>query len=196
MDDRRPADPRSRLILASEVRDECCCWLSRRRRFSRTVACYGCGSGAARPFIEAQDDLTGKPGTLPVRHAATAAAWPTRIRACRSSTSRTIYDDEYIAHRKTQLGAAEQGVRAGHEPARRREGRPGLALRRVSIAPAKSSTSGCGVGTFLRRLQRRYGARRPASTSRTSPPTPRSAARSFIAASSTTRRSRTAGSTS
>ena len=32
--------------------------------FLEEVPCYGCGGRRARPFIQAQDDLTGKPGTF------------------------------------------------------------------------------------------------------------------------------------
>ena len=67
------------------------------------VACYGCGDRAARPFIEAQDDLTGKPGTFQF----------VRCEACgltyqnpRVSLEyiKDFYDEEYIAHRKTNWG--------------------------------------------------------------------------------------------
>ncbi len=30
-----------------------------------TVSCYSCGSASSKEFIVAQDDLTGKPGSIP-----------------------------------------------------------------------------------------------------------------------------------
>ena len=53
----------------------------------------------ARPFVTAQDDLGGKPGTF-TSCAARAATSPTRTRGSRSTHIAAYYDDTYIAHRK------------------------------------------------------------------------------------------------
>src|SRR5688572_21090545 len=70
-----------------------------------TVNCYGCGSGSSRRFIEAQDDLTGKPGNFKfvICEDCGLAYQNPRINI---ENIKFFYDDEYIAHRKkTDWGA-------------------------------------------------------------------------------------------
>src|SRR5687767_10869004 len=64
-----------------------------------TIPCYYCGAKSCNEFINAQDDLTGKPGNF-------------RVVTCREcglvfqnprvdlGHIKDYYDDEYIAHRK------------------------------------------------------------------------------------------------
>ena len=67
------------------------------------VPCYGCGDRAGRPFVEAQDDLTGKPGTFQF---VTCGICGLTYQNPRVSLEhiKDFYDDEYIAHRKTNWG--------------------------------------------------------------------------------------------
>src|SRR4051794_2664604 len=63
------------------------------------VACYGCGARNSRPFVSANDDLTGKPGTFTfVRCNDCGLAFQNpRVHIAHI---KSFYDDEYIAHRK------------------------------------------------------------------------------------------------
>ena len=125
---------------------------------TESVSCYACGSAEAVFFIEAQDDLTGKPGRFrfvrcedcglvyqnPRVPAAAIGGW---------------YDDEYIAHRKkSDFGLFTPLYRW----AMQRHDRRKLALVR-RYAPLDAGCRvldlGCGAGTFLAAVQRETGAR-------------------------------------
>jgi SAM-dependent methyltransferase len=125
---------------------------------TEAAPCDLCGSTHATPFIDAEDDLTGKPGRfrfvrcddcgLVYQHprvpAAHIGAW---------------YDDEYIAHRKqTDFGVFTPLYRWAMERHDRRK----LALVRRYAGLGKDSRVldlGCGAGTFLARIVQQTGAR-------------------------------------
>lgn len=121
------------------------------------TACDLCGSTHAHSFIEAQDDLTGKPGRFrfvrcddcglvyqnPRIPAREIGAW---------------YDDEYIAHRKkSDFGVFTPLYRWAMDRHDRRK----LALVRACCELGRSSRVldiGCGAGTFLAKVARETGA--------------------------------------
>jgi SAM-dependent methyltransferase len=120
------------------------------------VPCYGCGAHRARPFIEAQDDLTGKPGTFQfVRCEACGLAYQNpRVSL---EHIKDFYDDEYIAHRKTNWGPLNKAFDRAMNQLDASKDR--LVSRYVSLhASSEVLDVGCGVGTFLRRLRDQYRA--------------------------------------
>jgi SAM-dependent methyltransferase len=123
-----------------------------------TVACYLCGSRETTPFIEAQDDLTGKPGTF---RFVTCSRCGLRFQNPRIGVAHigAYYDDEYIAHRRK----SDWGVLTGffnwvmdrHDRQKDAIVRRYLELRRDS----EVLDVGCAVGTFLQKMRTRYGAK-------------------------------------
>lgn len=122
------------------------------------VDCALCGSTQASHFIDAEDDLTGKPGRFrfvrcddcalvyqsPRIPAADIAAW---------------YDDEYIAHRKKTDFGPLTGL---YNWAMDRHDRRKLALVRRYVDLHQESRVldlGCGAGTFLAKVAQETGAR-------------------------------------
>ena len=63
------------------------------------VPCYLCGTDSTTPFIEAEDDLGGKPGRFHFVRCKTCGLTYQSPRL-RFEHIGTYYDDEYIAHRK------------------------------------------------------------------------------------------------
>lgn len=121
------------------------------------VGCYLCGSRSHVPFIEAEDDLGGKPGRFRF----------VRCRDCglvfqsprlRFEHIGAWYDDEYIAHRrKTDWGMLTPLYRW----AMGRHDRSKLALVRqyVPLCPASRVLDiGCGSGSFLALIASEIGA--------------------------------------
>jgi SAM-dependent methyltransferase len=123
-----------------------------------SVACYLCGGGDAAPFIDAQDDLTGKPGRF---HFVRCQRCSLVYQNPRLNVERIkdYYDDEYIAHRKkTKWGILSPLYNRAMDNHDRRKGR--LVTRHVQLNHHSAVLDvGCGAGTFLRRLRRLYGAR-------------------------------------
>jgi hypothetical protein len=66
---------------------------------SESINCYACGAGQAMPFIQAEDDLTGKPGRFQFVRCQVCALVYQRPRIPAAAIA-DWYDDEYIAHRK------------------------------------------------------------------------------------------------
>jgi 2-polyprenyl-3-methyl-5-hydroxy-6-metoxy-1,4-benzoquinol methylase len=124
--------------------------------FLEDVVCYGCGGGAARPFIKAQDDLTGKPGIFQFVRCDGCGLTYQNPRVSLDYI-KEYYDEEYIAHRKTNWGLLNKAFdRAMNQLDAAKDG---LVSRYVSLDRASEVLDvGCGVGTFLRRLHDRYGA--------------------------------------
>jgi SAM-dependent methyltransferase len=125
---------------------------------TEAVACYACGSDQAAAFIEAEDDLTGKPGRFRfVRCRICALVYQNpRIPAAAIGD---WYDDEYIAHRKKTDFGPLTGL---YNWAMERHDRRKLALvaRYLDLRPGQHVLDlGCGAGTFLARLKERTGAR-------------------------------------
>jgi SAM-dependent methyltransferase len=123
-----------------------------------TVACYLCGGRDTTPFLEAQDDLTGKPGTF---HFVTCSQCGLRFQNPRIDIAHigAYYDDEYIAHRRK----SDWGVLTGffnwvmdrHDRQKDAIVRRYVELRRDS----EVLDVGCAVGTFLQKMRTRYGAK-------------------------------------
>jgi len=122
-----------------------------------TVACYLCGGRASVPLVEAEDDLTGKPGRFRfVACAGCGLAYQNpRLKAEHIGA---YYDDEYIAHRKqTDWGL----FTPLYEWAMGKHDRDKLALVRrfVPLGPASRILDvGCGAGTFLAHARSETGA--------------------------------------
>jgi len=113
-----------------------------------SVRCYLCGNDDCRPFISAQDDLTGKPGHFTfVQCAACGLAYQNpRIPADQIGA---WYDDEYIAHRKqSDFGIFTPLYRWAMD---RHDRRKVALVGRYAKLDMRSRVLdlGCGAGTFL-----------------------------------------------
>jgi SAM-dependent methyltransferase len=122
-----------------------------------TPACPLCGGHASTPFIEAEDDLGGRPGRFRfVRCAGCGVVYQSPRLSFEHIGA--YYDDEYIAHRKK----TDWGVLTPlYEWAMGRHDRDKLALvRRYQTLDAGSQVLdiGCGAGTFLARVAAETGA--------------------------------------
>jgi SAM-dependent methyltransferase len=121
------------------------------------VACLHCGAESRTPFIEAEDDLTGKAGRwsfvtcddcgLAYQHPRIV---PEHIGA--------YYDDEYIAHRKkTDFGILTPFYNRAMGKHDRRK--VDLVRRYVDLNEDTNVLDlGCAVGSFLQRLRQEHGA--------------------------------------
>jgi hypothetical protein len=124
---------------------------------TEAVACYLCGTTHATPFVDAEDDLTGRPGSFHfVRCAGCGLAYQTpRIPLQRIAD---YYDDDYIAHRRTR----DWGLLAplfARAMNRLDADKDALVARYVALTRASDVLDvGCGTGSFLARLRSRYGA--------------------------------------
>jgi SAM-dependent methyltransferase len=121
-----------------------------------SVSCYLCGSDDPRPFITAQDDLTGKPGTFQfVRCQSCGLAYQNpRVPIERIAD---YYDDQYIAHRKKRTwGLLTPFVEYGMRKLDADKDR--IVSRHVSLSRDSAVLDvGCAVGTFLQRIRERHG---------------------------------------
>ena len=122
------------------------------------VSCCLCGAATASPLVEAEDDLTGKPGRfrfVTCDRCGLAYQKP-RIKAERIGV---YYDDEYIAHRKkTDWGL----FTPLYEWAMGKHDRDKLALVQRFVRLGEQSSVldiGCGAGTFLAHAKSRTGCR-------------------------------------
>lgn len=122
------------------------------------VACFLCGRTDARLLVEAEDDLTGKPGRF---RFVTCCGCGLAYQNPRLRTEHigAYYDDEYIAHRKkTDWGPLTPLYRR----AMGKHDRDKLALVRRYVALDERSAIldiGCGAGTFLAHACTATGAR-------------------------------------
>ena len=126
-------------------------------KFER-VPCYYCQATESAPFLTAQDDLTGRPGTFTF---ITCARCGLRYQNPRLGIEhvKAFYDQEYIAHRKKANWGPLTGffnwVMDRHDRQKEK-----LVLRYVALGPESEVLDvGCAVGTFLQRVRARYGAR-------------------------------------
>lgn len=125
---------------------------------TEAAACDLCNATQATHFIDAEDDLTGKPGRFRfVRCEACGLVYQSpRIPA---QDIGAWYDDEYIAHRKqTDFGPFTPLYRWAMDSHDRRK----LALVRRYVAldgTRRVLDLGCGAGTFLAKVARETGAR-------------------------------------
>jgi SAM-dependent methyltransferase len=125
--------------------------------YFESVSCYLCASRDSEPFISAQDDLTGKPGTFTF---VTCRGCGLRYQNPRVTLDHIgeYYDDNYIAHRKKRRwGVMTPLVERGMNKLDADKDR--IVSRYVTLEPASSVLDvGCAVGTFLQHLRQRYGA--------------------------------------
>lgn len=121
-----------------------------------TVACCFCGSSDHAPFLQAQEDLTGKPGTFAF---VTCKGCGLVFQNPRIAIDhiKAYYDDEYIAHRKkTDWGILTPFYERAMERHDRNKDR--IVSRYVALSPETDVLDvGCAVATFLTRLRTRYG---------------------------------------
>jgi SAM-dependent methyltransferase len=122
------------------------------------VSCPTCGSGHSHHFIDAEDDLGGRPGRFTfVRCDACALVYQNPRIALEAI--RDWYDEEYLAHRKRKDWGPFSGIVDWAMD--RHDRRKAALLRR--IVPLTAGTHvldvGCGAGTFLAHLARVHGAR-------------------------------------
>ena len=116
------------------------------------IPCYHCGENASSPFIDAEEDLTGKPGLfkfVTCKGCGLVYQNP-RINV---ATITSYYDDEYIAHRKRSnwgvLTPLYEWVMDKHDRDKEKIVRRYLELSRECVA----LDVGCAVGTFLHKLR-------------------------------------------
>jgi len=120
------------------------------------VSCYLCGSSESRPFIDAQDDLTGKPGTFYFVACASCGLVYQNPRVSLDHIGE-YYDDQYIAHRKKRTwGPLTPLVERGMRKLDAHKDR--LVRRYVTLTSSSVVLDvGCAVGTFLQRIRDEYG---------------------------------------
>ncbi len=121
------------------------------------VDCYACGSHDSTPFVNAEDDLTGKPGLftfVKCRNCRLAYQNP-RVRLEHIGA---YYEDEYVAHRrKTDWGWLTPFYRGAVD----RHDREKVTLVENYVRLGKDSEVldvGCAAGTFVTKIARRTGA--------------------------------------
>lgn len=125
-------------------------------KFER-VSCYCCGRTDFVPFVEAEDDLTGKPGRFRFVECRGCGLVYQNPRL-RLEHIGAYYDDEYIAHRKKSDWGIWTPV---HNWSMKRLDRAKLRLvRRFAGAGqgARILDVGCGAGTFLAAARSELGA--------------------------------------
>ncbi len=122
-----------------------------------TPCCPLCGGGSGTPFIQAEDDLGGRPGHFHFMRCADCNLVYQSPRL-RFEHIGAYYDDEYIAHRKK----TDWGVLTPlYNWAMGKHDRDKLALvQRFQPLNADSRVLdvGCGAGTFLAQLVKKTGA--------------------------------------
>ena len=122
------------------------------------VACYLCGSTDHAHFQTAQEDLTGKPGDFSFVKCDDCGLVYQQPRLTLEHI-KSYYDDEYIAHRKTQAWGPLEPF---FEWLMTKLDRDKDAI--VSGSIELDSTSrvldvGCGAGGYLMHVRKKYGAR-------------------------------------
>jgi SAM-dependent methyltransferase len=124
--------------------------------FFEPVPCYLCGGLDREPFITAEDDLTGKPGTFTF---VTCRGCGLRYQHPRVTLDHIgeYYDDQYIAHRKKRSwGLLTPLVEHGMNKLDTAKDR--IVSRYVALDSRASVLDvGCAVGTFLQRIRQQYG---------------------------------------
>lgn len=120
------------------------------------IACYLCGGRAFTPFVEAEDDLTGKPGRFTF---VTCSSCGLRYQNPRIRMEHigAYYDDEYIAHRRKSDWGPLTGFFNWAMDRHDRQ-KDAMVSRYVALgSQSKVLDVGCAVGTFLEKLLVRYG---------------------------------------
>jgi len=122
-----------------------------------TIVCYGCGGSDFVPLVEAEEDLTGKPGRFQFVTCRTCdlAYQNPRLKI---EFITQYYDDEYIAHRKK----SDWGLLTPfYNWAMGKHDRDKLAIveRYVRLgADSRVLDVGSGAGTFLAAVAEKHGA--------------------------------------
>ena len=123
---------------------------------TEAVACYDCGSPQCDHFIDAEDDLGGRPGRFRFVRCARCGLVYQNPRIPLEAI-KGWYDEEYIAHRKK----SDWGILTPlYNHAMERHDRRKLALveRYVPLgAESRVLDIGCGAGTFLAMAAKRHG---------------------------------------
>ena len=120
------------------------------------VECYLCGGRACTPFVEAEDDLTGKPGRFTFVTCSSCGLHYQNPRI-RMEHIGAYYDDEYIAHRRKSDWGPLTGFFNWAMDRHDRQ-KDALVSRYVALgSQSKVLDVGCAVGTFLEKLRVRYG---------------------------------------
>jgi SAM-dependent methyltransferase len=120
------------------------------------VACYQCGSDSSRPFLVAEDDLTGKPGRFSFV-VCTECGFVYQFPRIRVERIKDYYDDEYVAHRKKRNWGPFGSLVAR---AMDRLDRKKAAITGCYVdlhAGDEVLDVGCGAGTFLSKVRSLYG---------------------------------------
>lgn len=120
------------------------------------IECYLCGGRACTPFVEAEDDLTGKPGRFTF---VTCSSCGLRYQNPRIRMEHigAYYDDEYIAHRRKSDWGPLTGFFNWAMDRHDRQ-KDALVSRYMALgSQSKVLDVGCAVGTFLEKLRVRYG---------------------------------------
>jgi SAM-dependent methyltransferase len=119
--------------------------------------CPACGGSEARFFIEAEDDLTGKPGRFRFVRCRDCELVYQKPRIVLDDIG-SYYDTEYIAHRKkTDWGVFTPLYEWGMNGHDRRK--VDLVGRYVPLrAGLRALDIGCAVGSFLQMLRKKHGA--------------------------------------
>jgi SAM-dependent methyltransferase len=120
--------------------------------------CPGCDTDDATHFVDAEDDLTGKPGVfrfVTCRRCGLSYQSP-RLRV---DAIAAYYDDEYIAHRKkTDWGWLTPLYRRAMDKHDR--AKVALVQRYCSLDAGSSAIDvGCGAGSFIARIHSHFGCR-------------------------------------
>lgn len=122
------------------------------------IACYYCGGQTHRPFLVAQDDLTGKPGnfTFVTCNGCGMVYQNPRIDVY---NIKAYYDEEYIAHRKKQNWGMLTWF-YNHAMGKHDREKDKIVGKYIELdASSKVLDVGCGAATFLLRLKEKYGVR-------------------------------------
>jgi SAM-dependent methyltransferase len=120
------------------------------------VPCYICGETDCKPFLQGEDDLTGKEGKFLYVICGGCGLVYQNPRLTVSHI-KEFYDSEYIAHRKKKdwgaLTPLYEWAMSKHDRDKEK-----LVRRFVNIdSTTKVMDVGCAVGTFLLHLNKKYG---------------------------------------
>ena len=120
------------------------------------IACYGCGSTSSEEFVQAQDDLTGKPGNFRFVTCSDCGLAYQNPRLTLDGI-KPYYDNEYIAHRKkTDWGALTWFYNRAMD--RHDTDKARIVERYIDLDSASDILDvGCAVGTFLQKMRKLHG---------------------------------------